>query len=199
MPATAPPPRTASRSISELSPARYMKDVTYLDSDEMKGRGDGSPELDRAADYIAEQFRLAGLSPGGEANSYFQGFDITTGAVLGAKNEFSVNGAKLRINDDFVPINFSSTAEFEGPLVFAGYGITAPEYKYDDYSHIDASGKIVIVFEREPQENDPKSVFAGTALTAHASFTNKAINARPHGGKGHIFNAAPSQETEDLG
>jgi Zn-dependent M28 family amino/carboxypeptidase len=199
MPGTAPPPRTAPQSISELSSDRYLKDVTYLASDELKGRGDGSPELDRAADYIAEQFRLAGLSPGGEANSYFQGFDITTGAVLGAKNEFSVAGAKLRINDDFVPINFSSTAEFEGPLVFAGYGITAPEYKYDDYSGIDASGKIVVVFEREPQENDPKSVFAGTALTPHASFTNKAINARLHGAKGIIFIAPPSQETEDLG
>jgi len=139
------------------------------------------------------------LSPAGDANSYFQGFDITTGAVLGAKNEFSVGGAKLRINDDFVPINFSSTAEFDGPLVFAGYGITAPEYKYDDYSGIDASGKIVVVFEREPQENDPKSVFAGTALTIHASFTNKAINARLHGAKGIIFIAPPSQETEDLG
>jgi Zn-dependent M28 family amino/carboxypeptidase len=199
MPGTAPPPRTAPQSISELSSDRYLKDVTYLASDELKGRGDGSPELDRAADYIAEQFRLAGLSPGGEANSYFQGFDITTGAVLGAKNEFSVAGATLRINDDFVPINFSSTAEFEGPLVFAGYGITAPEYKYDDYSGIDASGKIVVVFEREPQENDPKSVFAGTALTPHASFTNKAINARLHGAKGIIFIAPPSQETEDLG
>ncbi len=199
MPAAAPPPHTASQSISELSADRYLKDVTYLASDEMKGRGDGSPELDRAADYIAEQFRLAGLSPAGDANGYFQGFDITTGAVLGAKNEFSVGGAKLRINDDFVPINFSSTAEVEAPLVFAGYGITAPEYKYDDYSGTDASGKIVVVFEREPQENDPKSVFAGTALTIHASFTNKAINARLHGAKGIIFIAPPSQETEDLG
>src|SRR6267142_3981353 len=165
MPAAAPPPRTAPQSISELSSDRYMKDVAYLAGDALKGRGDGSPELDQAADYIAEQFRLAGLSPAGDANSYFQGFDITTGAVLGAKNEFSVNGANLRINDDFVPINFSSTAEFEGALVFAGYGITAPEYKYDDYSGINASGKIAVVFVREPQENDPKSVFAGTGLT----------------------------------
>src|SRR5258707_3140660 len=199
MPSAVAPPRPAAELVTELSPIRYMKDVTYLASDELKGRGDGSPELDRAADYIAEQFRLAGLSPAGDANSYFQGFDITTGAVLGGKNEFSMGGAKLRINDDFVPINFSSTAEVEAPLVFAGYGITAPEYKYDDYSGIDASGKIVVVFEREPQENDPKSVFAGTGLTAHASFTNKAINARLHGAKGVIFIAAPSQETEDLG
>src|SRR5882672_1165535 len=199
MPAAAPPPRTAPQSISELSSDRYMTDVTYLASDALKGRGDGSPELDKAAEYIAAQFRLAGLAPAGETNSYFQGFDITTGAVLGAKNEFSMGGANLRINDDFVPINFSSTAEFEGALVFAGYGITAPEYKYDDYSRIDASGKIAVVFEREPQENDRKSVFAGTGLTSHASFTNKAINARLHGAKGIIFIAAPSQGSEDLG
>src|SRR5258705_136885 len=93
-PVTVPQPRPAAELVTELSPIRYLKDVTYLASDEMKGRGDGSPELDRAADYIAEQFRLAGLSPAGEANSYFQGFEITTGAVLGAKNEFSINGAK---------------------------------------------------------------------------------------------------------
>src|SRR6266550_1349392 len=198
-PVAAPPPRAAAELVTELSADRYLKDVTYLASDAMKGRGDGSPELDRAADYIAEQFRLAGLSPAGDANTYFQGFEITTGALLGTKNEFSVNGRKLRINDEFVPITFSSTAEFEGPLLFAGYGITAPEYKYDDYSPIDASGKIVVVFEREPQENDPKSVFAGTALTAHASFTNKAINARLHGAKGIILIAPPSQESEDLG
>src|SRR6266446_10288337 len=72
MPAAAPPPHTASQSVSELSADRYLKDVTYLASDEMKGRGDGSPELDRAADYIAGQFRLAGLSPAGDANGYFR-------------------------------------------------------------------------------------------------------------------------------
>src|SRR5258706_13676846 len=96
MPAAAPPPRTASQSISDLSADRYLKDVTYLASDEMKGRGDGSPELDRAADYIAEQFRLAGLSPAGDANSYFQGFDITPGARLGAQNQISVNCPQFR-------------------------------------------------------------------------------------------------------
>ena len=64
-PVAAPPPRPAAELVTELSPARYMKDVVYLASDEMKGRGDGSPELDQAADYIAEQFRLAGLSPAG--------------------------------------------------------------------------------------------------------------------------------------
>src|SRR5258706_5174893 len=92
----AAPPRPAAELVSELSPIRYMRDVTYLASDELKGRGDGSPELDNAADYIAEQFRLAGLSPAGEAKSYFQGFDITPGARLGAQNQISVNCPQFR-------------------------------------------------------------------------------------------------------
>ena len=160
-----------------------MKDVAYLASDAMKGRGDGSPELDQAADYIAEQFRAAGLQPAGDGQSFFQGFEITTGAVLGPTNEVAIDGARLKINEDFVPIMFSSTGTFDGPLLFAGYGITAPEYKYDDYGGVDAKDKVVVVYEHEPQENEPKSVFAGTALTPHASFTNKAINAKLHGAK----------------
>src|SRR6266852_8375152 len=79
----AAPPRPAAELVSELSPIRYMRDVTYLASDELKGRGDGSPELDKAADYIAEQFRLWGLRPMGDNNSYFQNFEVTTGAEVG--------------------------------------------------------------------------------------------------------------------
>jgi acetylornithine deacetylase/succinyl-diaminopimelate desuccinylase-like protein len=195
----AQPPRPASALVSDLSPTRYLKDVTYLASDAMKGRGDGSPELDQAADYIAQQFREAGLKPAGDDNTYFQNFEITTGAKLGGRNELQIAGTSLKIDQDFIPIVFSNTAEFEGPLIFAGYGITAPEYKYDDYSDIDPAGKIVVVFEHEPQEDDPKSVFLGKDFTAHSSFTNKAINARLHGAKGIVFITEPSHGTEELG
>src|SRR5258707_13859554 len=110
----AAPPRPAAELVGELSPIRYMRDVTYLASDEMKGRGDGSPELDKAADYIASQFRLWGLRPMGDNNGYFQYFEITTGAQVGPKTEARLNGINLKINEDFVPITFSNTAEFEG-------------------------------------------------------------------------------------
>src|SRR5215510_1009776 len=75
VPAAAP----AERAVADLSAARYLNHVKYLASDEMKGRGDGSPELDKAADYIASQFRLWGLRPMGDSNSYFQQFEVTTG------------------------------------------------------------------------------------------------------------------------
>jgi Peptidase family M28/PDZ domain/PA domain len=194
-----PPGQVASAAASELSPTDYMQHVTYLASDALKGRGDGSPELDQAAGYIAEQFKQIGLKPGGDNNTYFQNFEITTGAQLGKDNELTIAGTTLRIDRDFIPILFSNTAQFEGPLIFAGYGITAPEYKYDDYSTIDAKDKIVVVFEHEPQEDDEKSVFLGKDFTAHASFTNKAINARLHGAKGIVFITEPSHQTDDLG
>jgi Zn-dependent M28 family amino/carboxypeptidase len=198
-PTNAPAAPVAQSAASGLSPARYLADVTYLASDAMKGRGNGSPELDQAADYIAGKFREAGLQPAGDNGTYFQNFEITTGAQLGAKNELRIAGATPKINEDFIPILFSNTAEFDGPLIFAGYGITAPEYKYDDYANIDAKGKIVVVFEREPQADDEKSVFLGKDLTAHASFTNKAINARMHGAKGIVFITDPAQPMDDLG
>jgi hypothetical protein len=185
--------------ITELSAARYMADVTFLARDEMKGRGSGTPELEIAADHIAEQFRLAGLKPAGENGTYFQPFEVTTGAELGSKNELVVAGTALRINDDFVPIMISNTAEFEGALMFAGYGISAPELQYDDYAGIDVKDKIVVVLRHEPQENNAQSKFDGTNFTRHAPFVNKAINARLHGAKGIVFISDPLHRDEEVG
>lgn len=190
---------TAEAAAPDFSAARYLDDVKYLASDTMQGRGNGSPELEKAADYIAGQFRKAGLKPAGDNGTFFQSFEVTTGTSLGAKNELSVAGAALNIDDDFVPIAFSDTAAFDGAMIFVGYGITAPEYKYDDYSGIDATNKIVVVFSHEPQELDPKSAFAGTDFTVYASYVNKAINARMHGAKGIIFITDPTHEYEDVG
>jgi Zn-dependent M28 family amino/carboxypeptidase len=189
----------ARQRITALSTERYMKDVTFLARDEMKGRGNGMPELDIAADYIAEQFRLAGLTPKGENGTYFQPFEVTVGAELGAKNELAIAGVALKINDDFVPIMISNTAEFDGPLVFAGYGITAPELNYDDYAGIDVKDKIVVVLRHEPQENDAQSKFDGTNFSRHAPFVNKAINARLHGAKGIVFLSDPLHRDEEVG
>src|SRR5215467_1928643 len=122
-PAAATDPKLVA---NDISVTRFMNNVAFLASDEMKGRGDGSPELEKAADYIAAQFRLWGLRPMGDNSTYFQHFEITTGAQTGPKSELQVNGTNLTINEDFVPIPFSNTAEFGGPLIFAGYGISAP-------------------------------------------------------------------------
>jgi aminopeptidase YwaD len=206
-----PKARPASEAVSDLSAARYFEHVKYLAADDMKGRATGSPELEKAADYIASQFRTAGLRPMGDNNSYFQKFEVTTGAQVGPNNTMELSGSALKINEEFVPIGFSNTADSDGPLVFAGYGITAPELHYDDYQAVDANGKIAVVLRHEPQEADPNSPFDGTNFTRHASFINKAINAKQHGARAVIFitdfnhadeqvgSATRSEENDDLG
>jgi hypothetical protein len=189
--------QSAPAVTGELSAPRYLRDVTYLSRDEMKGRGNGSPELVLAGDYIASQFKAAGLAPLGDNGTYFQTFEITTGADFGPKNELQINGRGLKLNDEFVPIAFSNTSTVEGPVVFAGYGITAPELHYDDYQGIDAKGKIVVVLRHEPQELDEHSSFDGKNFTSHAAFDNKAVNARQHGATGIVFITDPNNHRPD--
>ena len=142
---------SAPAAVPALSAQRYQQDVTYLARPEMKGRGNGSPELQQAGDYIASQFQASGLQPHGENGTYFQTFEITIGVEFGPKNELQINGTGLRLNDEFVPIAFSNTATSAGGVVFAGYGITAPELHYDDYAGIDVKNKVVVVLRHEPQ------------------------------------------------
>src|SRR5262245_56905004 len=77
--------------LNEISTDRYLKQVTYLSQDNMKGRGNGSPELERAADYIGSQFQIWGLSPAGDNGTFFQKFDLTVGSEFGPKNETAIN------------------------------------------------------------------------------------------------------------
>ena len=191
-----PKTHPATEAVRDLSASRYLEHVKFLASDEMKGRGDGSPELDKAADYIASQFRLWGLRPMGDNSTYFQHFEITTGAQTGPRTDLQVNGTNLKINQDFVPIPFSNTAEAEGPLIFAGYGITAPELHYDDYQRIDAAGKIVVVLRHQPQETNDKGPFNSSQ---HNTFINKAINAKQHGARGIIFITDLNHPEEEVG
>jgi hypothetical protein len=181
----------AQTSGSAYSAQEFLDPIKYLASDELKGRGDGSPELNRAAEYIASRFKQYGLDPAGDDGTYLQHFTITVGANLGPNNILTsrMSGAEktLQVSKDFIPFSFSESLSRTAPLAFAGYGITAPEFHYDDYQGLDAKGKFVIVLRHEPQENNEKSVFAGRQLTTHAEIVNKAINARNHGAAGMIL------------
>jgi hypothetical protein len=171
---------------AELSPTEYIGYVKYLASPEMRGRATGSPELEKAAAFIRDQFRSLGLQPL-SGDSYYQDFEVTTSARLGPRNQLKYsNGSeklKLKSQQDFIPLNLSSPGKVAGDVVFAGYGITAPEYNYDDYADLDAKDKIVLVLRHEPQEFDDKSVFEGKVNTAHSEIVNKAVNAKMHGAK----------------
>jgi len=173
---------------AKIDADHYLNYVKVLASEKMRGRGTGSKELEVAAELIAKEFKAAGLQPVG--GSYFQRFPVTTQANLGGSNKLALqfDGKKeiLEFQKEFIPLNFSSAGEVSGEVVFVGYGITAPEYGYDDYAGIDVKDKIVVFFRREPQETDDKSPFSGRVYTRHAQFDSKATNAKLHGAKAAI-------------
>jgi hypothetical protein len=169
---------------------RLQSHVDFLASPKMKGRAAGTPENDRAAEYIARAFSQAGLQPA-YGKSFFQPFRVTVGAGLGKNNQAITHAGgearPLKLHQDYVPLNLSDNGTERLSLVFAGYGITADEFKYDDYLHLDVAGKAVIVLRHEPQEDDEKSPFAGRELTTYSQVVNKAINARNHGARAMIL------------
>lgn len=168
---------------------RYLADVKHLTSDEFKGRGSGSPELDKVARFLAKEFQKAGLRPLG--GSYLQAFPVSEKSSMGSGNAFSYtllgSRTELKAGEDFTPFSFSASGSVGGSVVFAGYGITAPECKYDDYEGIDVRGKIVLLLRHEPQEFDSESVFEGRVYSEHSQLFSKALNARAHGAVAVIY------------
>jgi hypothetical protein len=158
-----------------VDPKLYLDDVKYLASPELRGRETGTPELEKAAAFIAGKFREFGLKPASGRN-YLQPFAFTSSARPGKANQLTVTdhsaAKKLAFRQDFAVFNFSHAGRFSGTPVFAGYGITAPEFAYDDYAGIDVKGKIVLVLRHAPKGHD---------LSQHQVFASKASNAKMHG------------------
>jgi len=186
--------------------ARFIEHVKFLASAELKGRAAGTPGLEQAAAYIASQFKRAGLEPGAGEGSYLQPFTVTTGARMGPNNRLAVQAGghsggseyDLKLGEDYVPVNFSSAGSVSGPLVFAGYGASAGQFGYDDYTHLDVKDKIVLVLRYEPpqfSESDGKAQH----YTHHSHLISKAINARNRGAKAVLLvNGTLSDKDEDV-
>ncbi|MCX6306381.1 MAG: M28 family peptidase [Bacteroidetes bacterium] len=190
----------AQRNVSEhakstITPFLMKQTISYLASDSMKGRATPSTELDVAGEYIAMQFKSFGLKP--VHGSYFQdlGFCFLD---LGADNFLSVvdglETKNFKLKDDFVPYDMSGSRPAEGDIVFAGYGITAPEYNYDDYKDLDVRGKIVAILRQEPGQTDSAGkLFAGPEMTRYSELKEKQKMAQEHGAIGMLVISGPLQ------
>ena len=180
--------------VVSITPQEMKAHVYYLASDAMKGRNTPSPELDTCAAYIAREFASYGLKPVGANKFYYQPFNVLK-ASLSEPNSFTLTTAKgdtsYEIKNDFVPLHLTANRKITAPIIFAGYGITAPEYNYDDYQNINAKGKIVLIFTNEPQENDSTSVFDGAKDTDHSKLMIKVENAMDHGAVGLVLVSTP--------
>ncbi|MEI6890272.1 MAG: M20/M25/M40 family metallo-hydrolase [Bacteroidales bacterium] len=177
-----------------ITPDFMGKQISYLASDSMKGRNTPSPQLDSAASYIARNFKQWGIEPW--KGSFFQEVPICSDQ-LGDSNELAIirNGAsfQMTIKADYVPYDFSSAVSVTASVVFAGYGITAPDYKYDDYKGVETKGKIVLIFRNEPQKDDSLSVFNGKDDSKYISLKAKMKNAIQHGAAGMLVVNGPLQ------
>jgi Peptidase family M28/PDZ domain len=199
----------AADTRSAITPSDLIQHVKFLSSDELEGRGNGTPGLERAAEYIASQFKAAGLQPGGGDGTWYQPFELVTGLTVGEGNRLSVraNGRSVSfaLGETYFPVSttandstrVASTELTDVPLVFAGYGISAPKIEYDDYAGIDVRDKAVIVFSHEPQENDDKSRFDGRKPTSYGLTLNKAMIARNKGARLLISVSDPTHERDE--
>jgi len=164
--------------VPSLDPEKIRAHVSYLASDELEGRGMNQKGGDLAAQYIADQFRSYGLKPAGDNGTYFQQVPMVGVQTL-PDTTFSLfpksgSPLPLKILDDYVTTNEAQTAsaDIDAPIVFVGYGISAPEYQWDDYKGYDLKGKVALLFVSEPISDDPK-FFKGKALTYYGRWTYK--------------------------
>lgn len=171
------------------SEQRLRQDITYLASAECEGRGPNTKGLDRAADYIANEFKKAGLAPAGPEGSYFQPFTIP-GSTLQGEPSLVLTGPqgqqiRLARGVHYDAMGLGGSGNLAGAsVVFAGYGVGSEMAGYDDYDGIDVTGKVVVVLRNVPRAG---SAELSRQLRAQAPFVAKLARAGRQGAGAVLF------------
>ncbi len=191
-------PSDVLRVKNSITGKMIVSHIDFLASYFCRGRETGEKGMDIATKYITSILKGAGLEPAGEYASYFQPVrlkKVSLGEEIHLETEERKEGVeftkKAKLEWDYLPVNLSAEKEVTAPLVFAGYGITAPEHKYDDYKNLNVRGKIVLVIRHEPGENDASSPFEGRRLSNYGTLLSKILNAQKHGAVGILFATDP--------
>ena len=197
---------TLVRGEKEISPNALLGHIKFLAADDLKGRGNGSEGLERAADYIAEQFKSVGLQPGVNGG-WFQPFELNAGLSVGPDNSLAIQyrgrTVTLTLGSSYYPLAATGSDKTPSvkldrlPIVFAGYGLAVPELGYDDYAKIDVSGKAVLIFTHEPQEHDAGSRLNGTRPMPQTSLNAKAQLALSKGARMLLAVSDPSHRNDE--
>ena len=201
VPDTHPVPAIERAGFDSIQQSHLRANLAFVASDALAGRLSLRPGDDAVLQWIASEFAKAGLSPAAinafGNPSFLQPLDLieykpdrpaaTLTLSRGGEATTAWHGPEIlgAYKDD---------VDLTAPLVFAGYGITAPELGYDDYKNVDVKGKIVLVFDHEPQEANPKSIFNGTGNTRYATTRVKLLNAQAHGAIALLIVAEPNRK-----
>ena len=174
--------------------------LSFLASDELEGRDTGTKGLQLAARYIASELQRLKLVPVGDDSTYFQHFDLesrqisleTMVAVIDSANQED----EFYFPDDFFPYprRQIDNVTLEGEIVFAGYGVTADEHGYNDYTGVDVQNKIVLIMSHEPQEQDSASVLEGKQSSRYSTPKAKITNAEQAGARALLVVTDPNND-----
>jgi hypothetical protein len=186
-------PQSIQKPLKEISPKALEQHIAFLSDDKMRGRMPGTPEFEIAVEYIEAQYRRLGVAPGGESGSYRQKVTIrnarlnveasSLAIVLPEKKEVLEFGRDYSLSPD---MNAGQNT-IEAPVVFAGYGISAPKLGYDDYKELDVKGKIVLVLSRTPEDR-----FGSTEVAHLGRLSTKLVAAAQHGAAGLLILPTPT-------
>jgi Zn-dependent M28 family amino/carboxypeptidase len=185
-------PGVAFAAMETITPDHIRQHVRFLSHDLLEGRGTGQRGGDIAAEYIATQFALYGLKPAGDNGSYMQKVPLV-GITPSPETRFwfvPPHGSAMELKplDDYVAYDETQQpqSDVDANVVYVGYGIEAPEYKWDDYKGTDVKGKVLLMLVNEPPSDDPK-FFKGPALTYYGRWTYKYEEAARKGAVGAIL------------
>lgn len=178
-------------SVFAINPDSLKKITCELASDKMLGRGTGQKGEVLAAEYIAARFSEHGLIKPAGLTAYYQYVPLhgSTPKESSQLKLFRGDGTfRLNIRKDYVPVSYGDPTFIPDTIeiVFAGYGISAPEYDYDDYHFLDVENKVVVVLGGEPL-SDNETFFDGRNLTHYSLIENKRKTALARGATGLIF------------
>jgi len=168
------------KAVDQVSPTAIKAHMTFLSDDALAGRRPGKLGFTIAANYMAAQFQSLGLEPGAGNNSYLQEVPLRSGVIAEPQSALKVtrNGKEqtLTYATDYIllPNMGQAQSQVAAPVVFVGYGVSAPELNYDDYANLDVRGKIVLYIAGAPANfpNNEKAHFS-SGLTKNSTAAQK--------------------------
>ena len=184
----------AKEAMKTIRPEAIRAHMRFLSDSLLQGRAPGTPGYDIAARFVASEMEAMGLRSAGANGTWFQPIAFRKAILDGAKSSviLSANNKEVRLADakDYV-INgdvLREQSNVEAPTVFVGFGITAPEEKYDDYAGVDVRGKVIVQIYGAPAR------FPSTVRAYYSDGIVKARNAVAHGAVGVLSIMMPEDE-----
>jgi Zn-dependent M28 family amino/carboxypeptidase len=185
-------PGVAIAALEKIDPEKIRAHVRFLSDDLLEGRGTGQRGGDIAAEYIATEFASYGLKPAGDNGTYMQNVPMV-GITPAPETTFDLApnaGQQIHLKPLEQYVAYDDTQkpadEIDADIVYVGYGIEAPEYKWDDYKGTDLRGKVLLMLVNEPSSDDP-NFFQGRALTFYGRWVYKYREAARKGAAGAIL------------